>query len=536
MTRLTTTHTVDADGLAGLRQPRADLLVERADGADRWVVDEGPFRSYERSLSVRPTGTDHHEVTEVIDYRLAIPLWGPLFQPLMRRALRSTERRPRSRWWWPREVVTEQTATLVAVLVLVSLMTGYLGVVISQTITFAARDFGSGDSAVANTLAFTRIGVLVAVVFLHRADRVGRRPLVVGFALGAIAFTAVGALAPDLTVLGVLQAIARGLTTGLITLLVLATTEEVPAGVRAFTISLISIAAALGAGMVVWVVPIDDVIPSGWRVVYLVPLLFLGPLWWVARTMPETRRFAAAVETGAPAVIDWRRFTLLGTSAFLSGVFLSPASQLRGEFLRDDLGYSASLVSLFQVVTSTPAGPAIVAAGVAADRFGRKVIGSTGLAVGAVMLAVSYQLGGTGLWVTGALGIILTGAAIPATRGYQTELFPTRTRAKVGGLLDIVGVAGSAVGLVAVGWLVGRGLALGDAIGSMIWAALLVAAAILFLFPETAAVELEEFNPDDPTLDRERRSGGADGGDRSDGERRSGREQDPAGLGQLGDP
>lgn len=529
MPRLTTTHTVDADGVDDLRRPRRDLLVERSAGADRWELVEGPFHRYERTLSVGPVGADGRaQVTEVTDYRLAIPLWGPLFRPLMARALRSTDRRPRRRFWWPEAVVTSRTATLVATLCLVSLMTGYLGVVISQTITFAARDFGSDDTAVANTLAFTRIGVLVSFLFLHRADRLGRRPMIIGFALGAVGFTAVASLSTNLVMLGSLQAVSRGLTTGLITLLVVATTEEVPAGVRAFTISLITIAAALGAGMVVWILPLDDVIAGGWRVVYLAPLLFLGPLWWVARVLPETRRFDAAAITEAPAVVDWRRFALVGGAAFLSALFLSPASQLRNEFLRDDLGYSAAAISLFQVVISTPAGPAIVAAGIAADRLGRRKIAAVGISGGVIMMALSYQLTGAGLWVTASAGIILTGIAFPATRGYGTELFPTRARARVGSLLDIVGVAGSAVGLVIVGALVASGFELGNAIGMLIVGPLLVAVAFLVLFPETASTELEEFNPDDPTIPTPDQAAPEPGTLR--------REQDPAGFGQLGDP
>ncbi|MDH3684459.1 MAG: MFS transporter, partial [Acidimicrobiia bacterium] len=445
MPTLRVSTTVDADGLAGLRQERRDLVIERADGEDRWALVEGPFTDYERSLLVRPVDGSY-EVTETTEYRLATPVWSVLIRPLMSRALRSTDRTPRRRWWWPAEVVKRRTAVLVSTLGFISVMTGYLGVVIGQTITFAAEDFGADDSAEANTLAAVRVGVVLSLLLVPRADRIGRRPLILGLAAGAVLFTMAGAFASSLQTLGAAQTVARGLTTGLITLLVLAATEEVPAGVRAFTISLITLCFALGAGMVIWVLPVDDLIDGGWRIVYLVPGLFLPVLWWVAKHLPETRRFRAATTTEAPAVIDWRRFAMLGGGAFLSTFFLSPASQLRNEFLRDDLGYSASIVSVFQLVISAPAGTAILLAGIAADRIGRRWVGAVGLSAGVIMLATSYQLTGAGLWLAASAGVVLTGAAFPATRGYQTELFPTRARAKVGGLLDVVGVAGSASG------------------------------------------------------------------------------------------
>lgn len=500
MPTVSASRNVDRDGLADLRAERRDLVVERTVGDDVWEMVEGPFTSYRRRLDVTPVG-DRFQVVERIDFRLATPVWSPLIRPLMARALLSTDRRPRRRAWWPREVVTQRTALLVSALCVVSVMTGYLGVIIGQTITFAADDFGSGDAAEANTLAAVRVGVLISLLVLHRADRIGRRPLILAFASTAIVFTMLGSLAPNLVALGAAQTVSRGLTTGLITLLVLATTEEVPSGVRAFSISLVTITAALGAGMVLWVLPVDDLIDGGWRIVYLVPGLFLPLLWWVSRFLPETRRFDAAAEHRAPGTIDWGRFALLGIGAFASALFLSPASQLRNEFLRDDQGYSAAIVSLFQLVISAPAGTAIVLAGLAADRFGRRWIAAGGLSVGVVMTAVSYQLHGAGLWLAASAGIVLTGMAFPATRGYQTELFPTRARARVGGMLDVVGVTGSATGLVIVGYLSERWDDLGSAIGVLVVAPLAVAVLIIALFPETASTELEAFNPEDPTLD-----------------------------------
>lgn len=253
--------------------------------------------------------------------------------------------------------------------------------------------------------------------------------------------------------------------------------------------------------MVVWVLPAADAVAGGWRIVYVVPVLFLPVVWWVARHLPETRRFHAAVDHDAPAPVELRRFALLATAAFASALFLSPASQLRNEFLRDDLDYSASAVSAFQLVVSTPAGLAIVLAGIAADRLGRRWVATAGLALGSVFLALSFQTSGAMLWLVASAGVILTGSAFPATRGFQTELFPTRARARVGAWLDVVGVAGSAVGLIVVGRLSERWDDLGAAIGVMVVAPLAVAVLIATRFPETSGAELETFNPGDPRLD-----------------------------------
>ncbi|MEM7337324.1 MAG: MFS transporter [Actinomycetota bacterium] len=515
MPTVTSELALDDDGLAALRQPRTDIVAEAADGPDRWRAETGPFRTYERTIDVR-LGSDldrPHRVTETTRYRLAIPLWAPLFAPLMRRAVRGPgpagsvdapaqtppDRSPRRRWWWPEEVVARQTTELVSAVCLLSIVGGYLGVVIGQTITFAAREFGQADSAQANTLAATRIGVLLSFVLLLRADKIGRRPLMLWFATGAVLFTLLGALSPNLFALGATQTIARGLTTGLFTVMVLAATEEVPSSARAFSVSLATVAAALGAGMVLWVLPTADLFTGGWRIVYVAPALFLPVIWWVSRYLPETRRFVAATTEGAPARINRRWLTLIGLAAFGSLVFLTPASQLRNEFLADDLGYSATRISAFQLIVSTPAGVAVVAAGIVADRLGRRWVGAIALALGTATTVASYQLTGAGLWVFASLGVILTSAAFPAMRAYQTELFPTRARARVGAIMDVIGVLGSVTGLVLVGLIADRWTDLGTAIGAMMAAPLLVAVLILVFFPETANQELEAFNPSDPS-------------------------------------
>ncbi len=518
MSTVSRDHEVDDEGLAALRRPRRDLVREEPDGPDAYVQAVGPFQRYRRQLTVEPIPepddrpeprdpgpagrSTRYRVGERTEFRLAVPVWWPLLTPLMRRALAGTDRKPRARFWWPEEVVLADTARLMGVLCTISVMTGYLGVIIGQTITFAAQDFGAGDGAQANTLAAVRVGVLLSFLLLGRADRYGRRPLILGLSVAAVAFTTLGSLAPDLFTLGASQTVARGLTTGLITLLMLTVAEEVPAASRAFAISLTAVSAALGAGMVVWVLPVADVIDGGWRAVYVVPVLFLPVVLTIGRSLPETRRFTAASDRLAPGAIDRGRLALLGVTAFASLVLLSPASQLRNEFLNDDLGFSAGEISLFQILVSTPAGIVIVAAGVAADRVGRRWIGGLGLGLGAAMIVLSYQVGGLGLWLAASAGVILTSAAFPALRGYQTELFPTRARARVGGILDVVGVAGSATGLVIVGYLAERWDDLGTAIAVVSPAALIAALLILLRFPETAGQELEAFNPDDPRLDR----------------------------------
>ncbi len=501
MTTATLDQVLDSKTAKRLAEPRIDFLIEDEVSPGVFVQEHGPFDRYQRTLVSEPRAGGQLRIIETTEFRLDIPVWRPLFTPLMQRGLIELDREPQRRRWWPQEVLTQRSTRLLAILAVLSVVGGYLGVVIGQTIPFAAKEFGANNSVQANTLAALRIGVVLSALLIGRADRIGRRPLLLGFALTSIIFTATGALATDMVTLGVTQALARGFGTGLLTLLTLAVTEEVPAGVRSLSIALMAMATGLGGAMVLAVLPAADVSIGSWRIVYLVALAFLPVLWWAWRNLPETRRFDVATEHHSSGRVNRRRFALLAVSAFCASLFLSPASQLQNQYLLGERGFSAAKISLFRILISTPVGLVILAAGYFADRYGRKRIGSMGMALGTVMSLISYYQSGPALWLSSLLSVWLLGASFTALRGYQTELFPTRARAKIGGMLDVIAVSGSALGLVIVGHLSVVWGSIGPALLVLLWAPLLVAFLVSTRYPETASRELEEFNPGDTALE-----------------------------------
>ena len=502
MTKLHVQHVVEREVADTILAPRADFLVEADQGNGTFEQLEGPFSRYERTVTeVRTYDNGTVNVAETYDFTLSIPFWRPLVTPLMRRGLRSAERTPKGRFWWPEAVVSQRSATLVAVIAVLSIFAGYLGVIIGQTITFATEEFAASDRAQAWTLAGLRGGVILSLVLIGRADRIGRKPMMIGFTVVSIFFTGLGALSTGMVSLGVAQAIARGFDTGLFTLLTLAVTEEVPAKIRATVLGIMTMCSGLGAGMVVWFLPLTDLGIRAWRIIYLVPLLFLPIVWRCWQVMPETRRFEKAAEVQASGRINRRRFALIGVAAFASTLFLSPASQLQNEYLRDERDFSGSQISLFRIIIGTPVGIPILAAGYYADRRGRKGIGGAGVAIGAIASLAAYFTGGVGLWIASAVSVWMLAAAITVLRSYSTELFPTRSRARVGGWLDLITVSGSFVGLVVVGYLADIYGSLGPALSFVVWGPLVTAVLVLFVYPETASKELETFNPTDPDLE-----------------------------------
>lgn len=500
-----TESSCDDDELERRRRPRVDIVAEApartAGSRQHFDLAEGPFRDYQRTLDVTADG-DRWIVRETTTYRLAIPVWGWLFHLPVRRALR-TRRDHFGYWWAPPDRLDARAAMVLGLLAAAQIVDGYLGTVLTQTISFATDEFGHGNRAQGWVLGIARVGVLFSLVTVAMADRRGRRAMLVVAGVGSCVFTLLGGLAPDVWTLGGSQLVARGLSTGLGILIAIVAAEEMPARSRAWAASVLVLSAGVGSGLAVNVLRLADLGTRGWRGVYLVGGLGVLVIVWVGRRLPETRRFTYSADASAPLLSaeqrDQRRqrLVLLAASAFLLSMFFAPASSFQNDFLKDEQGFSASGISNFTLVTATPAGLGVLLGGYLAETRGRRRVGATGLVIGAGFATLAYFSGGVALWVVTLLGVVLGGIAVPALAVYGPEMFGTHDRGRANGIIVTVGVVGSAVGLVFVGQLSDRLGEIGPALAILVSGPLIVAWLVLRRYPETAGLELEEINPQD---------------------------------------
>lgn len=551
MPRLTCTEACSPDELQRLLRPRSDVVVEEPDRSAPGSVPpddpapeaafravDGPFRHYRRTVHVLERGDTECLVRQHISYRLSVPVWGWFMTPLANRELRRPRHDGTQPFWAPAERLDPRAGQVLGVLCLLSVVAGYLGTLLSQTITFAFDEFDAGLATQGNTLAAVRAGVLIALALVFLADRRGRRPVLLFSATAGCLIAAAGAASVGVWSYGASQMVSRSLSTAMFVLLVVISAEEVSAGSRAYAVSVLTLAAGLGSGMVVWLLPLADLGLRAWRILFLAPLLALPLLLFCARRLPESRRFrgerarpgesaargpatepsggplaggdpgepaAGTGSTGRPApgaraerrARRARRLTLLGVGALLFSMFSAPASQFLNEFLRSERAFSARDITVFQLSINTPAAIGVLIGGRFSDVRGRRRIAAVGFVAAAVFIVLRYAQDGWPMWMWGVLAGIFGAATVPVMGAFGGELFGTSSRARSNGQITVLGVLGSVIGLQIVGRFTDAGGDFWHVFAMVGGAPLALALLVLLRFPETASRTLEDLNPED---------------------------------------
>jgi len=484
---LESTATTGASFGSGPRSERTDWEFEQVDG---------PFTAYRRTVVI-----DGQELVETTTYRYTIPWFGWLFRWPVRRVI--ARRGSWSSWWAPPDRLDPTQILVVGLLAAASMSAAFINTLFTQTVNFAADDFGASDTAIGVAGAIVRAGIVIALPAAVIADRIGRRRVILAVAWLGPLLSVLGALAPNFAVLVASQSIARPMGIALAFLVGVVASEEMPRNSRAYAVSILAMAAGLGAGIAVIALSLADLGPSGWRYIYLLAAIWCVVALDLTRRLPETRRFTAAhvVARVRPPRINRRRFILLAAVAFAGNIFVAPASLFQNNYLSDIRGFSGGMIAVFSIAVGTPAGIGLILGGRFADSNGRRRLIAFCVPLGTAGIVAAFSFGGAALWFFSLAGGMLLSAAYPALAVYRSELFPTENRSRATGFITAAALIGGIGGLISMGALLDADWSYTQVLATLAIGQLVVTVLVVMAFPETAHQELETLNPEDEPID-----------------------------------
>jgi MFS family permease len=396
-----------------------------------------------------------------------------------------------------------------AALLTVTAFAAYLQTVPGITAPFVAREFGLSDAGIASMMGFIALGALGAFGLTRLADRIGRRRVLIACLATLPALSLASALAPGVPSFIALQVLVAALYVTLLATTMVVMTEELPDAERAEGQAYYGLLFALGGAPVLLLTPLLAGSASGWRVLWGLPAVVVLAIPWVRRSLPETRRFERAAESGSVAATRARDL--------FRGPYRRRAIGLLAAWTLRPIGVTATLTYLFYHGVSnlalTPAVMTLIlvvggAAGLLgiplgarlSNRWGRRpTLASFSLLCVASGLAYYWVPANLPFWTAFALGAcfavcqVAFNAYSVAERCLDTELFPTALRATYAGSTRLGQAIATILANFGVSWLASVFGGIAPAITLVSVATALPAVAIfLAVAPETAGQDLDE--------------------------------------------
>lgn len=409
------------------------------------------------------------------------------------------------------EAVPDRHVRLLGAVAFAIFFENYDQAMLTQAIKQIAADFGVVESELGNLLGFVRLGAVPAFFLVPLADRIGRRRTFLASVLGMSVATTLSAFSPTMWLFIALQMASRlFMITAAATAFVIVT-EEFHTHHRGWGIGIVGAVGTFGVGMSAILFAGIDLLPYGWRAMYLLGIVPALALPMLRRRVTETRRFdaerLARIGTGETDPTEWwrplsklarsypLRTAAVGLIGAASSASTATAYNFSAYFVQQAHGWAPGHYSLMLLAAGTVGILGHPFAGRFADQRGRRTVGFVFYAVFPVLAFGFYVAPGwllPFLWVP--MVFSLTGGMTIA-RALSTELFPTSFRGTASGFLQLMDTLGSAGGLFLISALTATGASAIPAVRLVVWLSLLASLALLVL-PETGRRELEDISGD----------------------------------------
>ena len=387
-----------------------------------------------------------------------------------------------------------------------ALFAGYDTNVFGLAVPKIQASLNIAENQIGPTISYFRLAVFAAVLICSAADLVGRRRLLLITVLGQAIFTLATAFATTYPLFVWAQILTRvfSYTEEMLCFVVIA--EEIAAAARGWAAGTLASLNFFGAGLASLAFVAVNVLPYGWRSLYVIGALPLFLLAYLRRALPETERFLALAalektrsrwrETGLllrEMITQFPgRLLLILTASAAFGFGVSPSVALAPKYLQSVMHYSPLEMNLLFIPGGLASLALAILVGRLSDRIGRKTMAFAVVLTSGVGFALFYGAQAAALlppfWIMGFFGYVCGEALIS---GFAMEIMPTHYRATVAALRYLLEILGGAVALVLEGRLYNHFQAHGPAVQLLIAAVPVTLLALLFL-PEPAGKSLEE--------------------------------------------
>jgi len=256
---------------------------------------------------------------------------------------------------------------------------------VEYTLPFFKETFNVTTPQLSTAISIIGLGALLSFVVTMAADRWGRKPVFLLSLAGFTVMTGLTAFTNSLFQWTVCQTLARFFMLGEQILCHVIIAEEWPARLRGRGIAIELSAGGLGVLSVALLLPYCLKqswlgVGQGWRVMYLIGLIPLIPLGFLALVMKETRRFqfvkASPAHRGRQYLKlfqeGYRKYMFILIIAWIGFQVPYGTSAFTQDFTRFERGWTPQMMSLFGTITAGMAFLGINFSGWMMDKIGRR--------------------------------------------------------------------------------------------------------------------------------------------------------------------
>lgn len=406
--------------------------------------------------------------------------------------------------------LTRHQWRVVGLIAVVNIFDQYDLMLFSLALKQIQADLAIPEAQLGELGAIIRLGALPAFLFGVLADRIGRRRVLLFTIVAYTVLTGATAFAPNATAFVVLQFLARIFAVAEVMLAYVVIAEELDPDARGWGAGALAALGALGNGLALGLFAAVDILPMGWRSLYLIGLIPLVLIAWLRRSLPETKRYADhaatrtvdSITTGTlQPIIDLvrmypGRFVMIASVIFLLNFAENSAGFFGPKYLQEVHGWAPWHYALLGVAGGFVGIFGGAFAGRLSDRYGRRRIALAFLLAHPVLVLGFYHAFDwplVPLWI----GMVFSGMAGGVVlAAFGNEMFPTSYRSTASGARVIASTLGGVLGLWIESILYGVLHSHWSAISVLMTVAFAAPLIVWFFFPETSQRELEDISPE----------------------------------------